>query len=267
MRIRSLAVAILLAALVLSARAQESASPGQRWMVSQDFVKPGMSEQYESLVREFLAALKQNNITSPMFTGYTFQSSDFCYTTATPMGNWSDLDKMNSEMPEVEQKIGKKRMDDLTQRMGAAIDHSAFFSVRELPEISYHPTKAVPNVNEKYFVHYDLFYVTPGRYDDAIEVAKAWKKLYESKQIPHGYSVFTAGFGSELPLIVVERISKTKADYVAEVDQEAKAFAGAQKQLEQRSLEITRRLETREAYFRPDLSYLPNHQSPAPSTK
>jgi|SRR5581483_2805199 len=266
MRIRSVALAVLFAALAFNATAQESSPPGQRWMISQDFVKPGMSEQYESLVREFLATLKQNNITNPMFTGYTFQSSDFCYTTATPVGNWSDLDKMNSEMPEVEQKIGRKRMEDLTQRMGAAIDHSSFFSVRELPEVSYHPTKASPNVNEKYFVHYDLFYIAPGHFDDAIEVAKAWKKLYEGKQIPHGYSVFSAGFGSDLPLIIVERLSKTQADYVAEVDQEAKTFAGAQKPLEQRSLEITRRIESRDAYFRPDLSYLPG-QSPASPTK
>src|ERR1700758_5307241 len=137
MRIKSLAVvAIVLAGLALNAQAEEPTPPGQRWMISQDFVKPAMSEQYESLVREFLAALKQNNITNPMFTGYTFQSTDFCYTTATPIGNWSDLDKMNSEMPEVEQKIGKKRMDDITRRMGATIDHSAFLSARELPELS-----------------------------------------------------------------------------------------------------------------------------------
>jgi hypothetical protein len=260
MRIKSLAVvAIVLAGLALNARAEEPTPPGQRWMISQDFVKPAMSEQYESLVREFLAALKQNNITNPMFTGYTFQSADFCYTTATPIGNWSDLDKMNSEMPEVEQKIGKKRMDDLTQRMGATIDHSAFFSARELPEVSYHPTKA--GVNDKYFVHYDLYYVTAGKYDDAIEVAKAWKKLYETKQIPHGYTIFSAGFGSELPLIIVERTAKTMADYVAEMDQETKAFAGAEKQIMQRTLEITRRVESRNAYFRPDLSYLPNQSS------
>ena len=236
-------------------------------MISQDFVKPAMAEQYESLVREFTTLLKQNNITNPMFTGYTFQSPDFCYTTAMPMGNWSDLDKMNSDMPEVEQKIGKQRMDDLTSRMGSTIDHSAFFSVRELPELSYHPTKTASNPSERYFVHYDLFYVTPGRYDDAIEVSKAWKKLYESKQIPHGYSVLSAGFGSDLPLIIVERTAKTMADYVAQMDQDTKTLAGAEKQLEQRSLEITRRIDARDAYFRPDLSYLPNQTSSRPSTK
>ncbi|MBV9609324.1 MAG: hypothetical protein JO187_07185, partial [Acidobacteria bacterium] len=229
--------------------------------------KPAMAEQYETAVREFLAVLKQNNISNPMFTGYTFQSTGFCYTTATPIGNWSDLDKMNTEMPEVEQKIGKQRIDDFTRRMGNAIDHSSFMSARELPEISYHPTQSAPNLNEKFFVHYDLFYITPGRHDDAIEIAKAWKKLYETHQIPQGYTVFSVGFGTELPLIIVERTAKTQAEYVAQMDQETRTFGGAQKQLAQRWNEITRRYESRNAYFRPDLSYMPNQPTPQPVSK
>jgi hypothetical protein len=263
MRLKStLAVGFFLAAFTFCALAQE---PGQRWMISQDFVKPATAEQYESLVHEFVSLLKQNNINSPMFTGYTFQSTDFCYTTATPMGNWSDLDKMNSEMPEVEQKLGKKRLDELTQRMGATIDHSSFFSVRELPELSYHPPKNTVNVNERYFVHYDLFYITPGRYEDAMQIAKEWKKLFEAKQIPEGFTVFSAGFGADLPLIIVERSAKTMADYVAQMDQESRMFAESQKQLAQRWNEIMRRYESRNAYFRPDLSYLPNQ--PASQTQ
>jgi hypothetical protein len=247
-----------LAALLLLGRAGAVAQPptGQWWILHQETAKPSQLALYEQTAKDFKAIVEANRAAMPTFFYTVLQGEDMTYTYAAPIKNFAGMDVINGEFGAMAQAAGAK-FGELMQRGAPAIDHFAEFVVGEEPELGYKPATPRLKMDDAAYYRYTMYYVMPGKEEEAKAVAKDYSALFKSKGAGNGYNLYWALTGPDLPLLVVEQWAKDEADWAA-TDAAVRAAVGdAIKPLDQRALALTRRIETKTAWLRPDLSTRP----------
>jgi hypothetical protein len=243
------------------AQGQAPAEPklGNRYDINVDHVKPAMAMDYENLVKEFIATMKQNNITSRIVTGLTLEGLPATYTTVTPLPNWADLDQAMAQQKDLATKVGQSKMQDFDRRFGQVVDYSERLAVREVTDWAYVPagTPEAMDPAALPFRRYQYIYLVPGHDDDLNQLARDYKALWAQKNIPRAYHVYYVIFGRDLPVIVVSEAAKSETDFYTESAQIDKTIGDAVKPLEARLMKFTRRIEVHTAKVRPDMSYIP----------
>ena len=143
--------------------------------------------------------------------------------------------------------------------MGTSIRRGSGLRIREsviatAPELSYAPATPRLKPEEMPYRHFDLYYLRPSTETDADAVAADFQKLFKAKAVPDGYTLYKVVMGPEMPLYVVTVGARDAADYHAQ-DAKMRATLGAEgAALFGRAFALTRKFETREGTFRPDLS-------------
>jgi hypothetical protein len=250
-----------MAAVALIGRAAVAQPPtGQWWILHQETAKPSQLALYEQTAKEFKAIVEANRAAMPTFFYTVLQGDDMTYTYAARIKNFAGMDAINGEFGAMAQVAGAK-FGELMQRGAPAIDHWAEFVVGEEPELGYKPANPKLKMDDAAYYRYTMYYVMPGKEEEAKAVAKDYSALFKSKGVGNGYNLYWALTGPVLPLLVVEQWAKDQADWVA-TDAAVRAAVGdAIKPLDQRALAITRRIETKTAWLRPDLSAWPAAKS------
>jgi hypothetical protein len=130
------------------------------------------------------------------------------------------------------------------------------------PDLSYVPANPRLKPEEQKYVRLQFYYLVPGKEMEAEAIARDYVALFKQKNVTESFSIYISILGDDLPLLVAAIPAKSPADYAA-ADERTNSITGAEgRALGQRALAITRRIETREAILRPDLSYPP---PPAPA--
>lgn len=247
------------AALALSLAAPAGAQqpqPPRYLLLHQEVAKPSMVAQYEAAAKEFIALVKAHRDKMPHFFFETLMAPDFTYTYVLPLASMAMLDTVNAEFGAMAQAAGAAFAEQ-NRRGGAATDHWKESVVQLAAELSYRPAAPRLKPEEIKYFHYDLYYVMPGREQDADALAADYVKLFKSKNASSGYSLYKAVIGPEMPLYAVAVGAKDAADFLAE-DARLQALLGAEGQaLSARAASLMRRFEQREAVRRPDLSLVP----------
>ena len=251
-------VLVLAAALALGAVGAARAQPpsGQWWILHQEVAKPSQVAAYEANAKEFKALVEANRAAMPTFYYTALQGDDFTYTYALRIKNFAGLDTINAEFGALFQAAGAKA-GELMQRGSAATDHWADVVVGEEPSMGYMPATPRLKPQDASFFHYTLYFIIPGKEEEAKSVAAEYGALFKKHNVPNGYRVYWAQTGPDLPLLVVEEWAKDEADYYTSRAATMAAVGEASRPVDQHSLSITRRIETKSAWLRPDLSALP----------
>lgn len=253
MRTRLLSALALLAGAPLALGQQQAPA---YFVVHQEVAKPTMVAQYEATSKEFVALVKAHKDKMPHFRFNAYVSPDFTYTYVVAMPNIATMDAINAEFGALAQAAGASFMD-INRRGGAATDHVRESIVALAPELSYRPAQPRLKPEEIRYVHYDFYYVLPGREPDADALSADYLKLFRDKGIANGYNVYKTVMGPEMPLYVVAIGAKDAGDFHAE-NAKTQAQLGAEGQtLAGRAMGLTRRFDQRSAVPRPDLSVLP----------
>lgn len=248
-----------LAAIALMAAAGSAAAQppsGQWFILHQEQAKPSQVALYEETAKEFKELVEANRAAMPTFYFTVLQGDDLTYTYAARIKNFAGIDTINAEFGALFQAAGDK-MAALMQRGGPAMDHFAEFVVGEEPGMGYHPANPKLKIEDARYRRYTLYYVMPGKEEEAKAIAADFVALFKSKNVGNGYNLYWAVTGPDLPLLVVEQWAKDEADYLATDAAVNAAVGDAIKPLNQRALAITRRMETKSAWLRPDLSSWP----------
>ncbi|HEX8170817.1 MAG TPA: hypothetical protein VF824_09785 [Thermoanaerobaculia bacterium] len=240
--------------LPIVARAQEAPKP-QMFLVHEELARPSMIPQYESALRDILAALTEKKADPAVFGMRLYMTPEFRYLYIVPIANYGALDRFNGAWKDIGDAVGKPRWQQLMDRSSAAMESFNEIVVMRRPELSYMPaTPRVKDEEEKY-VRMEFYYLIPGKEQEAEEVARAYAATFRQKNINDGFTVFTALSGTGLPLLIVTSGGKSAADYAME-DERVGAAAGAElAALRMRAAACTRRYEVREAMPRPEVSY------------
>ena len=253
--IRTAAItAFVLIAAAATAHAQAPA--GQKYVIHRELAKPSMIAQYEATSKEFVAMVKENRAAMPHFSFNALQGEDYSYSFIAPISKMGDMDLIMDEFGALAMAAGPK-FGDLMMRGGEAMESYSEVVVQRVDDLCYRPANPRLKPEEMMYWQYDFYYLKPGHDQHALELAKEFKALWASKGLRTGYELYIALTGQELPLLVVGWGSKDPADAAAVEAADNPVLGDAGKALFAKAFAITRRFETKNAWFRPDLSVPP----------
>jgi hypothetical protein len=234
------------------APAQEPPRP-QYFVLHQELAKPSKVREYEAAAKEFVALVKKHKALMPHFSFDAFVSPDFTYAYVAPLKSMADMDAINAEFGALAQAAGAGFLE-LNKRSGEATEYIRESVVAPAPELSYVPATPRLRPEEMPYRHFDLYYLRPGTEPEADALAAEFLKLCKAKGVADGYTLLKVVMGPEMPLYVVSVGARDAADFQAQNARLRAALGPEGDALFARAFALTRRFETREGVFRPDLS-------------
>ena len=105
--------------------------------------------------------------------------------------------------------------------------------------------------------HYDYIYPIPGKEQEVEALFREWVQLYRSGNADSGWMVYQAFTGEDLPLYVLGTVAMSRGDYEADGDRLNEMFGDVDDALMQKTWSLLRHFEHKDAWFRPELSLLP----------
>lgn len=258
------ALALALLALPLfSAFAADMPKP-DLYVVHEEVVPPGMMMRYEAVTKEMLGTLASKNVMNPNVAFSAFMTNDMHYVYLSRLtGGLSGLEAMYNAWMSMPDAVGKDKWKDLETRGSATMSSYNEILIMRRPDLSYEPASPRLTREEQVYYHWQFYYLQAGKESEAEQICRDYVALFKSKNVPDGFTIFMAMMGQDLPLLVAAIPARNPADF-AMVDQKNSATLGDDlRALQMRALSITRRLENREGWYRPDLSY----PMPSKSTK
>jgi hypothetical protein len=253
---KRLSLAILGALFSLSAYAVDPPKT-QLFLIHEETANPSMVTQYEGATKDLIKAFTDKKVTSPSFMVNTFMTTDFHYIYLTPITNWAQIDSVWKDWMSAGDTVGKEKWADIMKRgNGAMISYDDAVAARR-DDLSYMPENPRLKMEEMPFARVDYYYLKPGTEQQAEQVAKDYVALFKEKKVPDGFSIYMAMSGHDLPLLVAVIPAKSPADFAATDERTAAALGDALRNLQGRAMALTRRIEHKDSWYRPDLSYMP----------
>lgn len=254
-RLSSATVVSLGSIVALSVAAGTQAQPvsaPQYLFIHEEFPKPAMIKEYESVSREFVVMVAAKKAKLPHFSASAFASPDLTYTFVTPVPNPGGGDGMYSEL--IALAYADPAVMDLVERTNAIAPELKDMVVQLLPELSYVPDRPRLQPGTACFYHYDMYYLTPGRQAEAEAVAADYVKALKAKGDTTGYNLYKAVTGPDTPLYIGVVPANDAADYESSRAKRAALLGAELASLQARAKALTRRFEARQMVARPDLS-------------
>jgi hypothetical protein len=249
--------AALLAAAATAPLAAQPMTQPRFWVVHREMARPSMIEQYEATTKEFLGHVQAHRDAIPGFSYTAFMADDMSYYFVAPIANFAAMDSIYGGFMALAGAVGEAKWMDLMQRGGATTDYVSESVVMEDPSLSYTPANPRLKEEEKRYFNYALYYVQPGRENDADALAKEFVALYTKKNVAEGYHLLKVAMGAEMPLYIAVTGAKDPVDWATQDMQVQQALGDEGKALFARAAGLSRRVEIRTAWVRPDLSLPP----------
>lgn len=254
-----LAIAFLLLVPV-SLPAQTAPAQPAYYIVHEEVARPGMVAQFESATRDLFGAFAAQKVDPKVF-GMNTYVIDLHYLFISPIPNYGALDARLSAWNSVAAAVGPEKWRALMSRaLPTAESWSDWVMVRR-GDLSYVPANPRLKPGDTRFVHLTYYYVDPAHIADAEQVSKDYAALFRSKDIAEAFTVWQVVTGHDTPLYLVASYGKSAADLYAAAERVNATLGAEANALAARAGTATRRIETHDAVYRPDLSY------PLPATK
>ena len=153
------------------------------------------------------------------------------------------------------EKIGKEKMEKVMSEFNGCYASHKNFLMTLRNDLSYKPEYGLTPGEGLDFRHIDYLYIIPGKEDEAEELAKEYKTLYESKNIEEGYRIYIGGLGTDMPLVVFVQPAKGRADWAMLSDRQDKELGDEGTKLLGKLMSITQKFEHKNGTMRADLGY------------
>jgi hypothetical protein len=256
----------VLAASSFAGDEQEGQKP-QMYSIYKEVVQPAKTQVYEAALKNMIAEFKAYDIDPEKVNFKTIFGPEMGYVFVSPIENFAAMDTMMENWNAVVEIIGKDRFQEMMVEAEAALEHSEFFHVMRRPDLSYVPENPRLTPDEIQYVHYGFYYPIPGKQEQLEEVAKKFVELYKSKNISSGWSIYQSITGTDLPLLVVAHAAKSESDYYSERAKLKELIGEEGEKLGQQAHALVRKVEFKDGYIRPDLSYPGPDMPPAKPTR
>ncbi|MBV8520490.1 MAG: hypothetical protein JO197_24065 [Acidobacteria bacterium] len=249
------ALLLLVCPLVATAQTQTPPAMPQLYLIHAEVPRLGMIPQYEAATHDILAALTEKKADPNVFGMHVYTTEDLHYLYILPLNAYSKLDSMDGAWKSIADSVGKERWQSLMSRGTAPIEQYSELVVRRRPDLSYTPATPRVKPDEQRYVRWLMYYLMPGKEEEAAAVARDCAALFKAKNMTDGFDVFMGETGNDLPLLAVAVSGKSEADYAAADERNRAALGDAFNAIQMRALAITRKYETHSGWYRPDLSY------------
>lgn len=222
------------------------------YWIHEDQVKPSMVAEYEAVCKELIAHCKTANLQGSDWI--TLAGSDFSYSFVGPIENMADLDK--DPFASLNDKVGKEAMGKLWTKMNKCYDDHTDYVLNLDESLSYQPGGINQMPEGQNYRKNTIYYVEPGNYEKANEVAKMYKSLFEKKGSKMYYRVYRSGFGSDGTYFMVAVAAESPAAYETMMSENQQLLGEEGMKLNEKLMKIISKMETRDGWMRSDLSYV-----------
>jgi hypothetical protein len=231
---------IVLAVSVPLTAADAAAPPKpQLFLIHEELARPSMLAAYESTTSELLHAMTEKKADPNMFGMDLYMTPEHHYIYVLPLENMGELE----------------RFPRMMRRANSAMEGYNEFIVMKRPDLSYQPENPRFKPEEVRFLHWSFYYLDAARAEESEQIAKDFASLFRSKKTGDGFTVYMAMSGQNLPLLIVAEPGKSAADYYANEEKINAAIGADIQPLQMRAMAITRKFETRDGVYRPEMSY------------
>ena len=163
----------------------------QAYWIHEDRVKPGMTDEYEQISKDLVAACKEHNVQETMWL--TMELNDNSYIYITPIANMASLDEDGFKT--LSEKMGADKMQALFSRFDPTYDEHGDYVVYLNKKLSYMPGGVSQTIEGQNYRTLYYNYVTPENDKGFREVLKKMKTAFEKHNSKIHYRVYKTGFG------------------------------------------------------------------------
>jgi len=163
----------------------------QAYWIHEDHVKPSMSEEYEQVAKDLVAACKEHKFEGSMWLSMRLNDNSYLY--ITPIKSMADLD--NNEFEALSEKMGADKMKALFARFSPTYDEHGDYVVYLHKNLSYMPAGVSQTVEGQNYRTLYYNYVTPENDKGFVETLKKIKASFEKHNSKLHYRVYKTGFG------------------------------------------------------------------------
>lgn len=246
-----LAVLMLLPA---SLAAQESSGPIW-WAVFTEQVAPANVEAFEETSAAMHEVIDANAPEDMVY--YTLSGPETGYMYAIPMESYEQFMEIGQKWEGMVEQFGREKWMEMDAAGSKFVTSRSMALYIERLDLSYVPES--PRLTmEAPMRHYDYLYPIPGKEQALEALLREWVQLYESENANSGWMVYQAFTGEDLPLYVIGTLAMDRGDYEADGSRLDELFGDADDALWQKTATLMRKFDHNDAWFRPELSLLPD---------
>lgn len=234
---------------------EEQETPPQMFFIVAETVKPSMTEGYEKAIKKMISEFDAYGVTDVEF--HTISGPEMGYVYVMPVEGFEGMSSVRDAWMGAIETIGEDKFDSIVKKADASVASVDRFHAIYHADSSYTPENPDLSPDEITFIGYTFVYVEPGYEEEMLDIAAEFAKLYEQNGINLGWSAYTQVTGTDLPLMVIARPAKSRADYYQQNEMIEQKLGEAGKSLRDKAAKHFRRIEMKEGWLRPDLSYPP----------
>lgn len=188
LRLSLLTITMLLMPLLISSQEDDGY---QAYWIHEDRVKPSMTDEYEQISKDLVAACKEHNIQETMWLTMALNDNSYLY--ITPIDNMASLDENGFKT--LSEKMGADKMSALFERFNPTYDEHGDYVVYLHKNLSYMPGGVSQTIEGQNYRTLYYNYVTPENDKGYVEVLKKMKAAFEKHNSKLNYRVYKTGFG------------------------------------------------------------------------
>jgi len=252
-----LTLGLLMGFCVLSMDAQAEEKKAELHLIYDILVKPSKVFEFEKALKEEFIIYAKHGIRIPNQMAST---DDFHYYLLLPMENFAGIDELYKQFDEAHKKMGAETYGAILKSFEGTYEYFRIQMWTLRHDLSHMPENPRTKPEEVKFVHYGFYYFKAGMQAEAEKLAKKYKALYESKNIPDGYLLWVGSIGTDSPVFCVVSTGQSAEDFFAHGTNNQKLLGEEAKALNLKVLPLIRKYETKIGMPRPDLLPPPKEQ-------
>jgi len=252
-----LMVGFVVSLCALTTLAQEKEQKAQAYYLLDVAVKPSMIAEYEAAAKVMVSLNAEYKATYPW---YAFSVEDFHYYFVIPVENLADVDNMFNEDSELEKKMGEEKLEEIGKLFAGTYEYVHTYMIYHRPDLSYTPESPRLQPEEANYRKWIWYYIQPDKAEEYQEILKKFIPLAQSKNVSDGYNIYVGGIGMDLPAYLVAFSAKSAADQETHYERIIESLGEEAVALLQKMFSLTRELDIKTGWFRPDLSYMPKEK-------
>lgn len=245
-----LTLTLLILPLLVSAQEEKSY---QAYWIHEDRVKPSMTEEYESITKDLVAACKEHEVADTQWLTLSLDDNTYLY--ISPIENFAELDKNGLET--LNAKMGEDKVSALFERYNKTYDEHGDYVVYLNKNLSYMPGGVSQTIEGQNYRTMYYHYVTPENEKAFVENMKNIKAAFEKHNSKIHYRVYKTGFGIMGTYYMVAVAAESELNSAQKGDENWKVMKDDFGPLLKEMQKHTWKMESKRGWMRNDLGYVP----------
>ncbi len=250
LKLSLLTITMLLTPLVISSQEDDGY---QAYWIHEDRVKPNMTDEYEQISKDLVAACKEHNIQETMWLTMALNDNSYLY--VTPVDNMASLDE--DGFKSLSEKMGADKMKALFDRFNPTYDEHGDYIVYLNKNLSYMPGGVSQTIEGQNYRTLYYNYVTPENDKSYADVLKKMKAAFEKNNSKLHYRVYKTGFGVMGNYYMIAVAGESNLSSAKVIDENWSLMKEDFDPLLKEMSKYTWKMDEKRGMMREDLGYIP----------